>query len=941
MRNRFFLRRLAGWLVVPFLISSGAFAQTGTWDVNDIKGRPSVRTHTRVVFKKQLIYVENRKKTEEAYREGLVAGQQSALQALAGALPAPEQVRLADAAARKEGLIPVVPAPTTTYVHRQNVVVRFQTPGAQPVAGIRVTPVVQRQGGEEEALPSITTDVEGRVELEALDQVPLKVEFRLEDQPQSPGEWRYRDPRQACLNLDSYRGQASKVALRGPGIQLASAGLSPIGHLPPLLVTAPNVRTVTKGPGASVIKRPAATGKSTTVQVLKKQAQAGAIAERAREKLVAVRRFLKDNDIKSAAPELREPSAALLNEALALCERALVLYPGLVRAHQYAAEAEWFLARTETAITRLEKAGIRFPRQPELIAQLQNYKKVAADRAARKPELLMPSMPAKPETMVIEHSFEAPAVTLERTVVDLALLMPEGQEEARVFMAPAVAGEGGFPRQEVQGTREGRRLKFRLPADLFAAGGFPMYLEHVTPGGVLAAVLRDYPRPNPYQEVNELPTPPLRLERLTGLQLPVGVDVLQRVDAVYQAQPELMAAARRRQAELERNGKRAGKDDGKNSTKKRQTKSETKGETKSQAAEDLEEVIEPSATGSRLVPFPKQGLALRTRRLPHGFDMTREEAKKQKLGIRIVEAVRLTGPQAGSLGGLQVGDPAAQVARLLGPPESSEQQTLIYLDGGLRIETEQERVSAIELLRPIALLTEGTHAFVAREPAQLFIREFRPRRGSAIADPDALERYLERTGVVRIVRDEAKADLVLSARAGELKETRDKLIGTVPLRYECETSLVFTVTAPGAERPLIDQRVITQKKKADWWGQFAGVAGGAAVIATLAGGDAGKIVAILLGATGVAKMRESMTRVVARTPALLEQALYGQLADELYGAADYSARVTRINYDTGEVFLNIGTATGVRAGLGVEATHLELFIGRKPLPAEEDGLEAD
>jgi len=207
--------------------------------IDNIVGAPS-SVPVRRTQRTQVRYVVDRKRVEEAYGRGYAAAQKKAAEQLARALPAPMVARASPQPLPPPDATP--PATPTTHVYRQSVEMQFLNPRKEPVVGLEVVPVVSHNPGEEERLPAVRTDMEGRISVKdvvvaeatsAADAVPAEapvvrcaVRIELPSKPalELPREWRYRDPSDGFLNMAKFEGKQATVARRPTtGVQLASA----------------------------------------------------------------------------------------------------------------------------------------------------------------------------------------------------------------------------------------------------------------------------------------------------------------------------------------------------------------------------------------------------------------------------------------------------------------------------------------------------------------------------------------------------------------------------------------------------------------------------------------------------------------------------------------------------------------------------------------------
>jgi hypothetical protein len=903
-------RLAAAGLAPALLLQWSAQGQIGTLtlaDLDAIAGAPSKPTVRRVARRAPVIR-RQREQVRVAYAKNLDTGREKALQQLAQALPAPMIAQQADQqvkVAADKGLLQIPKDRPVTYRHLQTVSVQFQyeqDKQPRPLAGFEVIPVVQTSGGEEQRLNAVKTNEEGRVTLANLEKVPARFEFRLSKTAEKNAltEWRYREPEKSSLALTGFTGEpkvAGIAPLRPPGIRIASTSLR--GLLAGVLT------------GFQRKAAPRTAPKPAPAASLKQREEAVQLAQKAAGRIADAEKILKNRPITELPEETAKLAGDFLTEAFNLAIQARTRDASLLRAHQYAARALWLRGEQDRAVKVLETVPATAMKSPaerrERDTQLASYRTALAQKPAPMPPPKEPEKPAEPVVVTVQHVHEAPPLVVERTVVDMTLKLPEGADQAKISIPrvnPDTPMAAGAVEEEIQAEREGGTAKFRLATDMFAHGPLPIHLTKSTPSGEWETVVDGYPTPDPYNPM-ELTAPPLRLVSLSDAQAPKGVDVLSLANDAERVFPGL----------VERGKKSRDKD---------------KKNTPSDAVDN--------GDGSRWEKDTANTVEMRIRPVPMG----RRDRDGRSEQVELVEAIRLIGQGMGPVGGIRVGDDGNSVEKVLGPPEQSGADGLSYLQGGVKYFVRLGRVQHIELTRPVRLLREGTTAFTPRRPAKLFVENFRAPEGRQIRDKRDLAQYLARTGVVQVVDSKEEADYVLDAQLQDFREKKDNLLGTVPLEYECGADLTYSLFDQ-VDNKWVEQRVrLSAQRKANWSADFAKVALPAAIIGRVVGGVGGAALGTAIGAAGIVKLRESMGRAVDRTPKLVEQAIYNQLSDRLYKEVDFSGRVTAIDYKTGEVTINLGTAEGVRPGsLAQDASSFDLLVGGKGLTSEEEGLKAD
>ena len=166
---------------------------------------------------------------------------------------------------------------------------------------------------------------------------------------------------------------------------------------------------------------------------------------------------------------------------------------------------------------------------------------------------------------------------------------------------------------------------------------------------------------------------------------------------------------------------------------------------------------------------------------------------------KLCERVMLTGPSAGSVGGIKVGSSRAEVRRAFGEPDQGGAED-VYLSGGMRIAYENDVVSEVKLLRSNNLLTEGTTAFTRRPKTKLFIEEFKGDPMTGITTPEELTAYLEQMPSIEIVHNKEDADLILRKAETCFEDAKDHYVGKLPLKYNCNVNVDYELVAAADEK---------------------------------------------------------------------------------------------------------------------------------------------
>ena len=164
----------------------------------------------------------------------------------------------------------------------------------------------------------------------------------------------------------------------------------------------------------------------------------------------------------------------------------------------------------------------------------------------------------------------------------------------------------------------------------------------------------------------------------------------------------------------------------------------------------------------------------------------------------------------------------------------------------------------------------------------------------------------------------------------------------MPYKYTCTTRLVYSLkdAATGNYINGCNEKVAEARAGADYTKET--IAGVIALGALFAKGNVAlKYLAGLLGIAGVSELNHSVQRAVNRCPAIAAETVFDQMFQDISHAADYSARVTAIDYSRGTIRLNIGTADGINVSTRDNPSEFDIDIDGHPLPESESGNAAD
>jgi hypothetical protein len=563
--------------------------------------------------------------------------------------------------------------------------------------------------------------------------------------------------------------------------------------------------------------------------------------------------------------------------------------------------AEWGFADMEKAILEVRaplgarvKAPIAFAGRLERFAGLELPEGVQplqrSDSAVSRPDadLLAVSTryaaaPASTTTQhVVLYEGEAPEpIVVQRNVVDLDI---EAPVNSKITTA-------ALPEQKMIVPESGH-LTCRLSMAVLQEGPIPIRVSTELSGGEAEALIESYPC-DPYH-LNEVHSPPLNMVRLTKMNTAGGIGVMSGQDEVVRALGNL--------------------DNGKN--------------------KNLGGVI-PVADGSQWWIYVTPGISVKMRPT-----MVKNQA--------VVERVRILRPGGGNAGGITVGSTLDEMRQALGKPEvendprkdTSDSINLpgtidTYLDRGLRICHADGKVQWIEIARPTPLLQQGTTAFVPRERANLFIESFTGDPRTNLNTVSDLKRYLTQVRSVRLVNSAAEADLVLSARVVDFKADKDDFTSLIPYRYDCTTQLAYSLFDTDQNRFLFQNKPVEATATVNYKKE---ILGGSILTLLLAkfGGDLGKVLATFVGAGGIYELRKSIQKAVNRCPAISARSVFNTMVGDINNAANFSVRVTGIDYQRGTLQLNAGTTAGVRPG-----DEFQVSVGAAPPAYKETGPDAD
>ena len=480
------------------------------------------------------------------------------------------------------------------------------------------------------------------------------------------------------------------------------------------------------------------------------------------------------------------------------------------------------------------------------------------------------------------HLFEGELspIVLERQVVDLAIAAPPGSK----LSSPALE-EGPEDAQldpsasKALTVPAAGRLGLRLPIEALEEGPIPIRVARELAGGEAEAVIESYT--TDAYAVNTVQAPPLRLVRLSELDMAGRVGVM-----------GLRTNVARRLGDLKSNANR----------------------------QNALGVVTPLADGSEWWSYPDTGIAFKMRLAP-------EAEPRDKSAAMRVERVRLFTANAGSFGTVKVGSTVEQMRAALGASQSQNAKRTpaddlsaagridTWLDGGLRVCHDGAQVLWLESARPNGLLTGGTTAFVQRSKARLFVESFQSNPRINLSSTEDLRKYLEQEHSVLTVDSPDEADLILKARVAEFKEGLDPATRS----YNAVTKLQYS---------LFDTNLghfIAQNKQAE----------GKATVDLVEAAPGASAGAPTQGSEQAERNRATQQAAGAASAISVGDA-FNALVGEVNRAADFSVRVTDIDYEAGTLRLNAGRAQGLRVSKS-DQDDFQITVAGTPLPEVQQG----
>ncbi|BCM88660.1 hypothetical protein IAD21_00501 [Abditibacteriota bacterium] len=539
-------------------------------------------------------------------------------------------------------------------------------------------------------------------------------------------------------------------------------------------------------------------------------------------------------------------------------------------------ESEWRFAKPETASLLLER--------PEGVGRVARIHYTTAQSGVCGP--VCPSLATRIKTFQTTKS----PIVLERTVVDLQIAAPA---DSRI--SSPVLGD------EAQTVPADGVLSVRLRRSQMEDGPIPIRVARTLAGGECEAVIDSYPT-DPYS-TNRVEAPPLELISLSNLD------------------PELHLSVFDTHVEAARVvGDLTGKDNRKNQLG----------------------TVTPSDDGAQWWISTAKGIGLKMRPVPGS-------KPKDKTPDLICERIRVFNAAGGTFGGVGVNSTWAEARAALGEPQVDNAPRLpsdslstagtmaSYLDGGLRICHNDEKVLWLEVARPDSFLRGGTTAFVPRSQAKLYVASFSGNPKTNLRTRGDLEGFLSQIGSVQLVASRDEADLVLDAAVVDFKEDRDDFLPLIPIRYDCSLRLQYSLYDTHANRYVVEHKEVVGTAKANFTKEAAIIGLGAGLLYKQAKG----LLSALIAGFGIADLNNAARKAANRAPAVCAKSAFNQMVGDINDASDFSVQVTSIDYNANRLTVNAGTNDGVRVGDASHPFDFQLQIAGGQLPSEDEPKTAE
>lgn len=334
----------------------------------------------------------------------------------------------------------------------------------------------------------------------------------------------------------------------------------------------------------------------------------------------------------------------------------------------------------------------------------------------------------------------------------------------------------------------------------------------------------------------------------------------------------------------------------------------------------------------------------------------REVPVADRKPVKVLEAIRLTKPEAGEMAGIRAGDSSAAVMAKLGNGEMPQSDSRpaglnAYFDSGVVAKEVDGKVAWVELRRPAETVRTGLETVPSRLRPVVSVSPVTAGTPAAARFASMLKQRFTNVPGMDSTNDPNLADYKLEVECSSFRSVSDALIGALPFYYRAEAvtrfalkdartgeTVVSSFTGEPVEGTFATQGVADYKRD---------VSGGAAIFLALelATGlikDPGArlLAQVTIGAVAaeaVAKSTETMKRAVPRAEKVAADKAVEAVTDALQIGAGANVRAVAIDRSRGTVVVNAGAKQGVTVGETFELYNL----GRPVFPGRYEALATD